>query len=225
MIKVISIDLWGTLIKSNPEYKKKRAEFIALHCNKTIDEINTIISTVKRDFVDSIETFGLHYDAIDMYRVIYNICEITTIPLKKLKYICNDMFILYPPLIIDGIEETLKAFKADGYKLILSSNTTLINGNVLSVMLDNQGLIKYFDKTLYSNEIEVSKPNPLFFKKLHIESQCLKCEIVHIGDSKKCDFDGANNYGITPYFLSKNESFNLNTYNKIKSYNTINGSN
>jgi len=219
-IKAISFDLWGTLIKSNGEYKKQRAQYISTFCDLSVDEIITIIDNIKKDIDEGVEKFGFHYTTVDVYKMIHQQCNVQGLTVAQLYENCSKMFILNPPTLFTGVKDMLKQLNERGYKLYLSSNSLLIDGQYLSAVLEQFGILQYFTKTLFSNELGLSKPNPEFFKYLHMCTSVLKHEIIHVGDNMTTDIDGAKNYGMNSHFLLKNETavhfFNDFINDKIK---------
>ena len=71
---------------------------------------------------------------------------------------------------------------------------------------DHIGLLDYFDFEIFSDEVNISKPNPKIFALLEqqLESKIDRNLIVHIGDNYKSDYLGAINYGYDAYLI-KNE--------------------
>lgn len=201
-IKAISFDLWGTLIKSNPEYKEKRLDLIQQYTTMSRYEIQYNIDTIKKNIDVLVEKFGFHYNAEDIYFSIMNKCNINTTEVN-LKELCEDLFLKYPPVLIDNdLPELLKEL-AKNYTLVISSNTVLINGFYLERTLYGLGIIYSFNHAFFSNEIGHSKPNPLFFKDVHSKLGLLTNEIVHIGDNQKTDILGAMNYGFNTQFITE----------------------
>jgi putative hydrolase of the HAD superfamily len=201
-ILAVSFDLWGTLIKSNPEYRKERTKYIQLHTDMPAPIIDVTIANIKRDIDTGVEKFGFHYESLDVYSMIHKQCKIKNITPEDLYHDCAALFIKTMPVLIPGVDEVIKKLHADGYKIYLSSNTVLIDGKYLTVVLDKLGILQYFTKTIFSNEIRVSKPNPAFFKAVHMHSGMLTEQIIHVGDNAITDAQGSTDYGFRKYLLS-----------------------
>lgn len=200
-IKAISFDLWNTLIKSNPEYNKWRNKYISLCSPKSEEEIDVIIANIKRDINAGVEKFGFHYSSIDVYKMIQCQCGVTGITHFQLMGQCERLFLQYPPLLVDGVVHMLKTLKHDKYDLYIASNTLLIDGKFLIAALEKLGIMQYFTRAVFSSDICVSKPNPEFFKYLHMCTSVLKHEILHVGDNQWTDKRGADNYGMNNYYI------------------------
>jgi len=221
-IKTISFDLWGTLIKSNPEYRSKRAKIVQNFCpNLSLEDIEMTFQNVKKDIDSNVEKFGLSYNAIDIYEIIINELNINhSVSANMLKVFCENVFIENPPSLYDeDTEEVLKLLYEQDYKLILSSNTLMIESHILLELLVNLNIAKYFNDFIFSDVIKVSKPSVHFFQELQIRSKCLKEHIVHVGDNYITDYVGAHNYGLKRYSIhSKSNKETINDFYKYLKY-------
>jgi putative hydrolase of the HAD superfamily len=198
-IQAVSFDLWGTLIKSNPEYRKKREKYIRLH-NGNVDTEH-IIKAIKADIDENVEKFGLHYESIDVYRMIHMHCNVMGITPEQLQHECSLMFVETPPVLIDGVKEVLQKLNKAGIKIYLSSNTVLIDGKFLRIVMEKLGILPYFTATYFSNELGVSKPHTQFFQKVHMGAKQIKQNIIHVGDNELTDMVGSTTYGMNAYYL------------------------
>ena len=197
MIKAITFDLWGTLIKGSPEYKEARAKYIQEHCeNHSIEEINKTIVDIKRSYDDAIEKHGIHYTSLVIYQTIINELGIhQLLDGFGLRGVCHNLFIKYPPKLYS--EDTLKSLEnlSKQVPLVLISNTVLIDGGILRPVIETLGIGKYFKAMIFSSDVHMSKPNPLIYKKAH-EMICQRKEhILHVGDNLITDYNGATEYG------------------------------
>lgn len=204
-IRAISFDLWGTIIKGNPEYKQRRTAYLQQFCDMHGDEIQRIIDGVKKDTDHCVEQFGVHYESEAVHQMILNGLDIKDIGSDTFKTASEQLFMEHPPILIGNAAETLKTLREEGYRIILSSNTVLMNGSVLETVLSMLDIYEYFDMMLFSNELNVSKPNPEFYKHVHMFSGTQRQNIIHVGDNEITDVKGAMNYGINAYHLGKDE--------------------
>ena len=106
-----------------------------------------------------------------------------------------------PPYLNPDAHRVLQQLK-DRNKLIgLICNTGLTLGFGLRRFLAREGVAKYFDLMLFSDEVGIRKPDPRIF---HIVAQKLNVkpyEIVHVGDNLKNDVWGAKNAGLKAIYL------------------------
>lgn len=226
-VKTISFDLWGTLIKGNPEYKKLRIEFLQQYCNKSENEICDVMQKIKKNADSHVEKYGLQFDDIDLYKTFLSELEIVESKLKVQDFIafCHTSFINNPPILMDHTIEVLESLKQQNYRIVLSSNTVFIGGKTMRVALIKLRIFEYFYDFIFSDEINYSKPHYEFFKHVNQKSHTLTENILHIGDNQMTDMNGARNYGMN-LFLTRdgfstpetvNSLFNLLKINKNES--------
>lgn len=214
-IKFISFDMWGTLIMSNPQFKKERANYVSDMTNKlSFDEVNDIFNLVKKDADLSVEKFGIQFSIDSLYKKIA--FKLGLNDYKLLKYNCESLFLLNLPNLISDTKEILEKLKNEGYELVLSSNTLLICGETIKAALQQLEIDKYFSEMYFSDELKVSKPNPMFYKHVQENSNYLKSEIMHVGDNLTTDIIGAKKYGFHTYQINTLYNETLTSF-----YNTI----
>ena len=218
-IKHISLDLWGTLIKSNPEFKKQRAKFIYenYNDNKTMNEIEFIIRDIDLSCNYANEISGLNISAEEMYGlVLYKIFEGKTmtnkIDLNHLMANIEDIFFHYPPILFTEITGTIlnQINETTNITMSILSNTAFIKGRLLKIIIhDVLKISNLFKFQLYSDELNLSKPNSLFFDSVYLNtnkfcSNIEKKSIIHVGDNPIADIQGADNYGFKSYLINSN---------------------
>jgi len=204
LIKHISFDLWLTLIKSHPEFKKKRAQFLRKEFNPLGYSVMTIMEIVQT--ADKVsdrlnEITGKKVPTEWMYRRIllklgYNPNSVPDNVYTDIKLKVNDLFMNYPPAFLnESIHPMLYLLRDEGFSLNISSNTGFIEGSTILATLKNLSILGYFDFCIFSDEIKASKPSSGFFDKVVEQSGLEKWEILHVGDNYKADYEGAQKYG------------------------------
>lgn len=203
-ITTISFDLWNTLIDSNPEYKRKRNESFSKIFSLSVDEVNKIFEDVKHDADESVEKFGIQFSSYSIYTKLHNKLAKngTIVSFHQVQHECEKLFLENLPIPKKDTVEILSKLKEEKYDIFLSSNTLFISGKILRLALKKLNLDIYFYECIFSDEINISKPNPLFFKFLHERSYALKKEIIHVGDNITTDVVGAENYGMNSYHIT-----------------------
>ena len=107
-----------------------------------------------------------------------------------------------PPYLNPDARRVLQWLKDRNKFIGLICNTGLTPGFGLRRFLTREGVAKYFDLMLFSDEVGIRKPNPRIF---HMAAQKLNVkpyEIVHVGDNLKSDVWGAKNAGLKAIYLS-----------------------
>lgn len=215
-----SFDLWLTLIKSNPNFKKERALFFHKHLNskqKTVEEITALFRQVDLMSNATNEKTGQNISANELYlMVLYFINDNTAIfedlDLAWLHQAMEKLTFDYLPLIYDHhTKNTLDKIKQSQKSSVgLLSNTGFIEGKTLRKVLTALEIAPYFDFQLYSDEAGLSKPNPLFFELMIQIAAVEKNEIIHVGDNPKTDVAGGLAVGINVLQINSTECRILN---------------
>lgn len=187
MIKVISFDIGGTLIKKPIDSSLCKMLFQYAQVNYELFK-----EEYRRCFICR------NYD-------FYSFCEKVKIQNSEIVLRIIDEYYHKPSgIVYDDVYSTLEWLKSIGMKLITISNISYCN----TKRLKDYGLEKYFIWEFYSCDLGYSKPDIQIFR--YAES-CLKVrpeEILHIGDSLKADFYGARRAGWNSYLLCRNETNN-----------------
>ena len=95
-----------------------------------------------------------------------------------------------PPDTADGLTDALR-WAAGHYRLGLISDTMFSPGRVLRRLLDERGLLAYFDACVFSDETGFSKPDPRAFEWAARHLDVAPSELAHIGDLRRTDVAGA----------------------------------
>lgn len=218
MIKHISFDLWLTLIKSHPQFKIKRAEFISKEFNPlgySLSEVIEIIQNTDKvtDRINEINGKKLQTELM-FKRILLKLGNkselINDDLLAEIKDVGNELFMNYQPEFLnESIHSMLDALKTKGYELNLSSNTGFIEGYIINDTLKNLSIFDYFNFFVYSDEINASKPSVDFFEKVYDQISFQRNEVLHIGDNYKADFEGAIKYGFKALHIT-NKQYTIN---------------
>ena len=114
-----------------------------------------------------------------------------------------DLLTQYPPLLLeDDLPDTLKQLQERG-RLAVISNTGLIDGRYMRIALDLIGIRQHIATEIYSNEAGIAKPNTKIFDLLAQEAQVDHTQILHIGDTMKADYRGAQSAGMHALHFSQ----------------------
>lgn len=216
MIKHISLDLWNTLLISNPNFSVERVKYFSK--NYLSNKKNNLISKeienigIETDLINMSE--GISIPSEKMYSKLLFKQQNIILDESDLKIIYSDLELIFLknlPFImynIDALKECFENLLSRGYSLNISSNTAFIKGKTLINVLEKLELKQYFSFFIFSDEINFSKPSKKFFEKLLNNCEKLKINkenIIHIGDSIEADINGANQCEIKSHYVDKNE--------------------
>lgn len=207
-----SFDLWLTLIKSHPEFKTKRVELFTSFFNvdKPVGEVAKAVKYYD-DLCNTInEVTGGNIDTFEIYLMILGslYVDVKQLDREKLEafYLkSEELFLEYKPVVIfENIKEFFDQIKNQGKTVNILSNTGFIKGKTMRKFLIQEELDQYIDFHIYSDEINISKPNPLIFQEVknHLKDQELPMHrVLHIGDNPVADYKGARDFGFNAHLL------------------------
>lgn len=199
--KHYSFDLWLTLIKSNLKFKGMRNSlFFDFYnpSNKTIEEVSGIISSVDRMSTQYSELTGRHVQSTHMIFEILTQLNYKIQSMKEVEMIdeaIQGFFAIFLPTVFDGNTlGVLENLARNGKVLNILSNTGFVHGDTLNKVLPIIGL-DMFDFKLYSDQLDMAKPNPDFFRAMVSFNSSKAEEILHVGDNPIAD-GGSRKAGI-----------------------------
>ena len=209
----LSFDLWLTLIRSNPEFKKKRnllfKDFFEINCS--IERVNEAVRYYDVLCNSINEKTGLNLNTYEIYYLILNALEVdlNVNGIERLSEFYNETEILFlnykPELIFPDIKLQFEKMVTEGKSINILSNTGFINGKTLRKILSFYELEKLIYFQIYSDEVGYSKPNikifQLVFDQVNKTKKTQKKEILHIGDNSIADYNGAVNFGFDAHLL------------------------
>ena len=205
--KHFSFDLWLTLIASNPKFKPKRDQLFKdfFSIEKSIEDVGKVLRQFDILANKISEITGVHFDANQIYclalkELKVDIEKISSEELNLFQYEVEHLFIQNKPMLIDpNIKNLFQKIRNQNKTMSLLSNTAFIKGKQLKNVLQDYDLSSYFEFQIYSDEIGFSKPNKevfdVLFKEINKIKTIKKNEIMHIGDNKIADYNGAIDYG------------------------------
>jgi putative hydrolase of the HAD superfamily len=219
MIKHITIDLWLTLIRSHPSYKKERVMnvFRILHglgYKGTPDRIKDAIEVVDNYHTMVCEKTGFHnMTQRDLWFMVLHQLDIhNRITLEDVDSIitkCNELFILYPPEYIEpDTLEILREVADMDITIDIISNTGFITGTTVRRALLNRTIGRVIRSMYFSDAQVYAKPNfQLFMTSLASvrlnHGAGLKPEhILHVGDNMITDIKGAKMAGFQTFWIN-----------------------
>lgn len=205
--KHLSFDLWLTLIKSSPEFKKKRNLLFKdfFEVDYSIDKVTEVVRYYDVLCNNINEKTGFNIDTFEIYYFILNALNvnINDVEIDRLSQFYKETELLFmkfkPDLIYPEIQLLFKEIVAQDKTISILSNTAFIKGVTLRKLISYYDLENYFSFQIYSDEAGFSKPNEEIFQLVYNEINSFKLvakkEVIHIGDSKIADYNGAIKFG------------------------------
>ena len=212
MIKAITFDLWDTVfIDDSDEPKRKAAD----RPTKSVERRKLVKQFVDKHQQISQEVVNAVYDAQDAafrkvwhdHHITWTVKERLEIVLKglgvtlpedefaKLVILHEEMELEFRPDFVPGVHDAIKTLSKK-YKIAVISDAIFSPGRSLRKLLEDEGLLQYFNTFVFSDEIGCSKPAECVFyaakEGLGVEFD----EIVHIGDREHNDILGPEKMGM-----------------------------
>ncbi|KAF2515342.1 HAD-IA family hydrolase [Flavobacterium foetidum] len=209
----LSFDLWLTLIRSNPEFKKRRnllfKDFFEI--DSPIDKVSQVVRYYDVMCNNINEKTGLNLSTYEIYYLILGALEVNleTNGLEKLGDFYNETESLFfdykPELIFSETKSLFKEITNQEKSINILSNTGFIKGKTLRKLIDHFELTDLISFQIYSDEVGFSKPNKEIFQLVLNQVNDLrpveKNEILHIGDNSIADYNGAVSFGFGAHLL------------------------
>lgn len=212
-IKHFSFDFWNTIAFSNPKFKQVRTEYISNLLNNEVGLISIDAAFHK---------IGLEYNLIQesgknvispidlLEKVLIKLCpSVSHIDFQVLKREIDKLFIDFPPFLDENFKRFLDYILATGKTCSITSNTAFIAGKEIKQFLSNENLLKKISFCNFSDEVGYAKPSKKIYKHVYLNAKSLHSslkvsEIIHIGDNKTTDYDGASFFGFRSILFYKN---------------------
>ncbi|MFD2719954.1 HAD family hydrolase [Hymenobacter monticola] len=214
-VQTISLDLWGTLVRANTDFKQAKINLVQEHFHSGLDP-EKILDTqraVKLHYDHLVEAWGVQPTQATLYSDW--LCRLELVP-EKYPFGHLAQFIdkyqaaayKFPALPYDtNTTENLRLLARD-FKLVLISNTLFVSGITLRAWLQSLGWMDFFDQLIFSDEVSLAKPDPRIFSLAHHRPD------THIGDNPRTDAFGARQAGVAfigvhgPYEHTLTDAYN-----------------
>jgi putative hydrolase of the HAD superfamily len=214
-IRAMTFDLWETLLFEEDGANSRRMSARLRSLSQALHKLGIEISSERLDLAlkqvisSLLEVWNTDRDVshLDQLRLLVRFASNGSVDLKD-EWI-QDLSSAYtspvfevPPYMNPDARGVLRWLKDRDICVGLICNTGLTPGATLRRFLEEKRVLKYFDLTLFSDEVGVRKPDPRIFQlavqKLRIEPD----KIVHVGDNLKSDVWGAQNAGFKAMLFS-----------------------
>ena len=219
-IRVVTLDLWQTLIMDRPELGRERMEYRLQGAMRALAEIG--------EFFTKEQVF-------EAYRACYKTCHaireeerdvsfgdqvkifircigdglmsrIDQKTFARIETSYADSFYEAPAPLVQGVPAMLEKLKVRGYRLGLISNTGMTPGRVFRSYMESLGIIGYFDQLAFSDEMLLAKPSSAIFLGTLAKLGCTAYEAVHVGDHLRLDIQGAQRAGMRAIWVEALEA-------------------
>ncbi|MGE5481050.1 MAG: HAD family hydrolase [Chloroflexota bacterium] len=203
-LKAITIDFWNTLFDSTGGAGRNELRYRAL-----LAEIEAAGPAVAPELFDEAVRASWGYfnniwigeqktpstSATIAYLWDYLKLPHSLEAIERVADVFSRSIIDHPPALLPGAGEALETLSSR-YNLALISDTGFSPGEVLTELLEKEGILRFFSALSFSDETGVSKPNPLAYSSALEKMACSPAEALHIGDIEQTDIVGAKSLGM-----------------------------
>lgn len=204
MIRLISFDVWNTLLDINLMLKalgKALAEIIEIEEKDVFEKIVNARKQIKEQRKNKI---GIPERALEESQEL--LAEILGVDVEIVKRAAAKAVLnVDSKIVLDGVKETLKSLKEQNYTIITLGNVMFWPSSYTRLILEKFGLANYIDKQFYSDELKAYKPMKEVFLKPLRYFKVSPNEAVHVGDTKAEDFEGALSSGLYAIWINPEE--------------------
>lgn len=102
----------------------------------------------------------------------------------------------HPPSLLPGVHDALRLLNERNIRLALISDTAFSPGTVLRQLMERDGIARYFDAFVFSDETGVAKPHAEAFRRALEPLNGTPAGALHIGDIERTDIRGAKGIGM-----------------------------
>ena len=196
MIKVVSFDVWDTLLKLDVMLDAI-ARGISKVADINVEEVSIKIYGVRERIREVRRKGELSISEILALSRILIAEELDVDEEIVRRGIARAILdIDYDDLVNEYAKEILSTLKKKGLKIIVIGNVMIWESPYTRLLLEATGLAEYIDKQYYADEMGVYKPMREAFYNPLKDFEARPDEAVHIGDSSIEDFEGALENGL-----------------------------
>jgi putative hydrolase of the HAD superfamily len=198
MIRVVSFDVWGTLLRGNPDFKSRREALVAEAFGTDPGATTRAMHAADEDLDSATLRTGRQFgyeERLHRTATVLGVPRLTDAALAAVEVQMIEALRRDPPTLTEAdVPATLARIRAAGLGLAVTSNTGFLNGARMRPTLAALGLL--VDHHVFSNEVGHAKPARAIFARLTSLAGCKPAEILHVGDNHTADVRGAREAGL-----------------------------
>lgn len=198
MIKGVLFDVGGTLIRVTPSVGEVYARVARRHgIPRDPDGLEAAFRSVFKDHSHQ----GNRIEKGWWRNVVADVFETTPelLPNRFFEELYNQFALPDVWEVIPDVKPVLEDLRSKGLKLAVASNWD----ERLPALLDTLGLSPHFDYKFISYEVGSQKPEKQFFDTCIEKMGIPANELLHVGDDRVNDWEGARNAGLNALLLSR----------------------
>ena len=208
--KGVLFDLWETLINDTPEramprrvWRSERVRAILADHGLEVDvELVLHALDASTSALTALHDTGLDLDSVGRAHLFITQLEKSTrfsapqSAIPELEAAITAMPLDMAPRLAVHAVEALSTIKARGLATALVCNAGFTTAPHLRPMLEHYGLLPHLDELVFSDELQIAKPDPRIFNKALEAIELSADECAFIGDNPHTDIGGALGCGL-----------------------------
>ena len=212
MIKAITFDLWDTVFIDNSDEPKRKAagrptkeierrklvkQFVDKHRQISQDVVDAVYDTQDAAFKKAWYDLHITWTVRERLEIVLKGLGNTLAEdeMTEIVRLHEEMELEFRPDFVRGVHDAIKTLH-EKYKLAVISDAIFSPGRSLRKLLENEGLLQYFNTFVFSDEVGCSKPAECVFTAVKENLGVEFNEIVHIGDREHNDILGPEKMGM-----------------------------
>jgi putative hydrolase of the HAD superfamily len=210
-MKAVTFDFWKTLFFEG-SYEELRVIYLRnvmndLGIKRSLEEIAEAYEST-HDYVHRVwaEEGYRHVPARERVDLMLRKLGVTVPESLKEKIIeyFEETILERPPRLKEGARETLENLH-EKFKLGIICDTGMTPGRVMRMILEDAGILRFFESTVFSDEVGFNKPHRLIFERALNELGVKPQEAIHVGDLHKTDIVGAKGIGMKAVWIRQDK--------------------
>ncbi len=213
-VRALSLDIWGTLLRSDPAFKPARNEMLraALVPQVDAERFDAVMREADRAADDISMGRGTDVGFVERIELTLDRLEVAQRPGRETY---DELFrqqetlaLAHHPVPLHDALPQLVAELAGRMPVVLTSNTGMLPGSLMRQLLQLAGFPPIAG--IFSNEVDWAKPDRRIFDATlaiisRIEGEPIAAGgVLHIGDNPVADVDGAHAAGLQATLVRPN---------------------
>jgi len=209
-LRALTIDLWNTLIFSSPEIEMRRVESRFAALTQTLTALGWDFDRERLEYAYEVcgeQHAHVQYTGQDLSAEAHVGLLLTLLDPQRAALLSladrANIVEQYGRCALDAMPTaapdavaTLAGLRERGLHLALISNTSRTPGRYLREVMAHLGLSAAFDVLVFSDEVEMAKPNRAIFAYALERLGVAADETAHVGDDIWLDCEGARQSGL-----------------------------
>jgi putative hydrolase of the HAD superfamily len=196
VIRMVSFDVWGTLVAAPPKLPELLANYFAARTDRESSEIKSYMKTISDDFDRSAIRSGRDIPSAEKLLHLAHAIEVPSHRVDDLEDEVRSHLKLAPPYLIEpaACQELWTFLRHRGIEITIASNSGFIGGEMMRQVLASLGVLDGETRCVFSDELGLAKPNREFFR--HVAGEHDPATVLHVGDHAEADIAGATSAGM-----------------------------